>query len=236
MAGNKKLTQIVLSRVSDIPPKYLPEKGVFLDEPEVTHDGLYTVLLDGSWEPSDISTLPKNFEEAYSFLIAHRQMQVPFLKDFPWHGGSSSLHFDGWVKKTIPSKSRLGLSKLMIASPGFIRFTADDEIAQWVSQCVLNIIQGQARQIYNELSAYISKNVPKPNDSPAPASPDWGKINVELTKFTGELCEAIGAVDADLLRASVKSDYEAAQIVRWFYRRLRRIAVLHEDGRIQFTI
>jgi hypothetical protein len=233
LAGTRKDTEIWLSRVEDVPPEYLPQKGVFLDEAEPAGDGTYTVLLDESWNPTDLFVLPKSFEQAYSFLHAHLQLQVPTLEKLPWRGGFSSMHFDTWVRRTIPSQDRLGVDKVMVASPGFIRFKADDETAGHVAQCVLNVSERPAaRATYDAVTDFIKKNIPQTDTL---TQIDWPTIDPRLIEYTNQLARDIGAINPGRLLASVRTPFEAVQILRWFYRRLHPMVGFHRAQKLTFT-
>ncbi len=231
-AGKKKEAVTYVSNVADVPLEYLPKKGVFLDEPEELGDGRYSVLLDGAWNPTELFAMPKNFEQAYSFLHAHAQLQVPRLENLPWRGGISSVHFDRWVRNTIPSTDRLGLDKVMLASPGFIEFTGSDETASMVARCVSYICESRGvANLYTTVTNYISKNLKQYE------VPDAEKLQLmgpQLEAYTRLFAQAIGVIDPDRLLGSVKSSYEAVQILRWFYRRLKPMVDLQLSGKLQF--
>lgn len=231
-SGKKKILEVKLSKVSDIPAEYLPQKGVFLDESEFVEDGTYSVMIDEDWDPTELFRFPKDFEQAYSFMYAHARLQVQKLEHFPWKGGFSAMHFDKWVRKTIPSKSRLGLTKMSYASPGFITFAADDAIADMIARCVIDISERETAHIaYRKLSAFMTDNDLRKWER---HDDRWPSINTKLTAFTDALTDAIG-VNGEILQKSAGRPFEAAQVARWFYRRLGRMASLRTNGKLEFS-
>lgn len=209
--------------VDAIPEQYLPQRGVFLHEDATDGGDTFTVLLDGNWDSLELFGFPRLFELVYSFQYAIEGRQVESLREFPWAGGFSSLHFNNWISSAIPFEDRVMPKKVVYASPGFITFSANHAIASRVASTVRHFIENQSniRLTHQALSSYISNSElrdAKPDD------PRWQEWNPMLLCCIEDVTAEMAAPDSQLLLKASSSIYVAAQVARWFYRRIKQLA------------
>jgi len=228
-----RISDVWLTKVESIPEDYTPVRGTFLQDVPRNKKTGYPVLIEGKWEPSDLMGFPRLFELTYSFLyVANKLPSSGCFGGFHWRGGYAAMHFNRLIA-SIPTESRFDVRAVQYNSPGFFRFSADYDIAELVAISVEDVRKKRTQKRFRELSKYIASH--HLNDIVDPDSDEWGEHKSNLLAMTRALAESFRAIDPDNVIAGAERAFEAAQIVRWFFRRISEIESYEESGLVKFA-
>lgn len=233
IGAGDRLRKVVLAGINDIPAEYTPVAGTFLQDMPLSKESTYPVLIEGEWTPLQLMEFPRLFEQTYSFLYCANVLQTEELGSFPWRGGFSAMHFDRWTASHIPTEDRLSVEAVRYESPGFIRFGVNRTVAEQIVMSLEDFHSINALSAYRMLTKFIHDN--NLNEIRDPNSPRWAEVDRELKEHAARLVDAFRALDIEKLSRSTQRTFEAAQIARWFYRRIRDIANLEDAGLVHFA-
>ena len=138
------------------------------------------------------------------------------------------MHVNAWLRKQIPHADRLQMQAVQYSSPGFMRFDAVRSIADEVSFLARQVATKNVAKIeFAELSSYIRKHRLK--DLSQDAS-EWQQHNSELRPLVLSFTTALRLIDGKQLLEVVESPFHAAQLLRWFFLGIERLAFRLKTG------
>ncbi|MBI3467803.1 MAG: hypothetical protein HY000_32745 [Planctomycetes bacterium] len=227
------IAAVWLTKIARVPDDYRPVRGTFVqDIPRQTNAG-YPVLIEGDWNASKLLEFPKLFELTYSFLyVANNLLSERCFGGYHWRGGYPAMHFNRLIA-SIPTEKRLEVRAIQYQSPGFIRFSVDYDIAEKVAMSVEDIRSEGVQSSYRELTQYIKQH--RLTDIGDPDAAIWEQHNVHLLRLVEDVARDLRAVDAGAIITGSERAFEAAQIVRWFFRRIAEIAAFEDNGLLKFA-
>lgn len=229
--------KVTLCRLAAVPEIYVPAEGAYLhvDAPtDAKHRRTYSVLIESNLSIGELSDLPRVFSQAYAFLYILLVLKPAKLAGYPWRGGFSAVHFYRWLLDLIPGEDRPSVATLQYASPGFIRFALDPNIAGRIGNLITNMLgeNDALMGTYRELYGYIRSN--KLNDLKRTDQDEWSKHDRPLTVFTRTILQQLNLPEPEELIAVARRPFEAAKIALSFVRRVRHLAKLDADGLVRF--
>jgi hypothetical protein len=205
--------------VNHIPVEYLPSMDSFHQRDEATLAGFQDVYVGQTWDYEDVARYPRKYLQAYYFHAAFG----PGGDADPLRASGVDYRLtQGWIFHTLfermryaaPSAKRAKLSAVGFASPGYLRFDVDGEIAEGVRQAVVN---------YRESEASIEEDAKLLQRWSNGREKELQEDEVRALIFA--VCKRVGLRGRDLL-ASVKFlPYAAKALVSY----LRRIAFLNQQ-------
>ena len=223
-----KVSVVRLIDCDAIPSAYKPKPGVFVDPQPDTEADSFVVVLDGNWEGEKLFEFEKNIRYCYSFMYSHLRHGIPDFGTLPFRGGFSGYHANNILLKEIPHKDRMWLTALHYSSPGFMRFDAVREIADSIAYLVKSVAENKTGETeYTLLSAYIKQNELRKLDSLesfAGINSDWIEHEGPIRSMTLDLGRQLRIVDAESFVELTNGVFQAAQLLRWFYRRIQDMA------------
>lgn len=154
----QKAYMVHLEKVSQ---EYLPEEGVFIS-PELLPDKestSYPVLIDEFWSEKELAEFPRKFIDAYSLIHKYAfDSDDEMLTNYPWKGGYSSTALYSMLRDKL--KRSLGINAIQYASPGFVQFAANRDIALLVKKNVDDYIKNKdlIDEAFRNISNYLSEN------------------------------------------------------------------------------
>lgn len=227
------ISEVWLAKPDDVPDDYRPIAGTFLRDLPRAREAEYPILIEGDWDPVHLMRFPRLFELTYSFLYVVNKLPVDHqFGGFPWRGGYSSMHFNQLIG-SIPTESRLGVEAVRYSSPGFMRFSVDYDTAEQVAISVHEFRSQAVQSDIEKLTAYIRAH--RLNDIADPNDEKWIAHNDELTQLTTAITDGFTGLNSSHLLAGVDRSFEAAQIARWFCRRIEEISRYELDGMIRLA-
>jgi hypothetical protein len=134
-AGRDGLDEVWLVDVRAIPAEYLPAANSFHRRSDVTLTGFQDVYVGGHWEAEKVAAYPRKYLQAYAF----HAMFGPGGDSAPLRelGKKEYRLTRGWIFHTLfqqmsrvtPETKQGRLAALAFASPGYLRFDVDSEVA-----------------------------------------------------------------------------------------------------------
>lgn len=217
-----KIQQVEIVSVDDVPNEYLPRPGLVLDPIKNCDEESFVIMLDGGWAGQDLFRFENTFRNCYDFLYGYKEWRFAGLPSVPCRGGYSAMHVNAWLRRQIPHADRLQMQSVQYSSPGFMRFEAVRSIADEVSFLARRVATKNVAMIeFDELSSYIRKHRLK--DLPQDAI-EWQQHNGELRPLLLSFSAALRLIDGRQLLEVVESPFHAAQLLRWFFRGIERLA------------
>ncbi|CAM0557095.1 hypothetical protein EHLJMEHL_02183 [Vreelandella titanicae] len=244
----------VSTQWSNLPEEYLPaEDSYFYDEiatkaaislaedkPEESFLGL-----DGELYIDDLSTIPKNYQQLYSFHYGlehlNRNAVRSKLSDLmsKWSGGINAVNLFTGLQSLIPSVHRARVTELKYNSPGHIKISVLPRMARQI-EAASEAIKGNKEfdifeLYYKRVYKYFKENNIHGFEK------DNGSSNVDLTSeqrkrlglFVDEFFEMM---HWDSYKRNFKvigaNPLQQLRILLAYYRRLRKLRVLVVEGKL----
>lgn len=235
-------TSVLMCGTRNIPEDYKPAKGAYIEVDCSSSMEDYTILLDGELSPQDLFRLPRLMELLYSFQYAVDVLAIQEVEKFPWKNGFSSGQFDSWISRTIPFEDRLTVEKLQVASPGLIRFHASHGIFDSIASATRHYISEKyrIRKADRLLLDWISDKYTgdsKPGDEKGEyesATPSEKKrMDETLLQRLEYFLREFKWLELESIIETTRTPFEAAQVSRWYYRRVRDLAKAVESGDVK---
>lgn len=228
-------TGATMVELPNIPKKYKPSAGAYLDEQAGESQKSLSLLIEESLSLENFSGLPRIFSHAYSFLYAMLILKPVEFERIPWKDGFGGMNFYQWLMRLIPGEGRPTVGAMQYASPGFIRFALDRGIANEVCKCIelLNRDPYSINHTYAVLYGYIRDSGLNKKREPGSPPIDLAPHKDFLLLKTSELLAALGIEDKDALLLAA-TPLESAKIALSFTRRVRELGKFERDGLVRF--
>jgi hypothetical protein len=234
--------------------KYLPVQGLFWARSHTHDDPVFgaTVevvsqkfLIDGTWDPPDISQFFARINDIYSFFLGIRKFQsgqtnheqkralLNAFTDNTLHSGFNYVNFYGDLKGLVTFGERLAMPAIVKQSPGFVNIEGKASTLQEVSNALANFDKKHdaIKTEYNMLRKFLSKS-----KLLKAGNIDKLERNDPVLKFIREhnktLAESLG-VDVEPLDKLTHNALTTAKILLAHYRRLERYHMFFAEGRAQ---
>lgn len=223
---NENIQSAYIVHMAQVAEDYLPEQGVFIST-ELLPDKEYTnypVFIDKHWSDKELSEFPRKFMDAYSLIHKYVSKEETdrdnILTLYPWKGGYSSTAFYSTLRNKL--KRILGIDAIQYASPGYIYFSANRDIALLVKKNVDLYIDNKEEidEVFSGISNYLSKN--NLNDKHA-------KLNHEQEKWLEHKCAKLMQYYSEPSWQWVLSNtpdvFRAAKVSMSYYRRIKPLSI-----------
>jgi hypothetical protein len=233
--------------------QYLPAHGFFAREHTEPMEaiaaalGAQRYLIDGNWDPADLSLFFGRINDLYSFFLGikkfssrhttaeQKQGLIRAFTDNSLHSGFNYVNFFGDLKGLVGFEDRLAMGSIVKRSPGYVDVEGKPETLAEITEAFS--IYNQKHKIlkaqYNVLHSYLSK--------------------MRLLKSASDRFDASGAVAKYIRRknqefaANLELDYDAideltganslatAKILLSYHRRLERYQLFFAEGRVKLN-
>lgn len=234
MRSTGAVSNVTLCRVADVPDDYCPAPGEYLEAVPMSVDGSsYAVLVeDGGWTGKQLADFPRKFSNAYALLFSHNVLGLRSFEGYPWRGGFSAMHFYEWLVAKIPFESKPVVQSIQYASPGFMRFNADEGTAMQVVQCVRDYHANNAQiaGARSDLNSYIRGH--SLNDTNK--QHDWTEHNPNLLRFAKAIMDGFSCIETDRFVEACQRPFEAAKASASFARQIRLLNDFEKEGHVRF--
>ena len=142
----------------DLPQEYLPNEDSFHSLDSVIEEGFQDVYVGAGWDNEDVATYPRRYFQTYAFHYAFGPGGD--------HSSTSPILYrltKGWIFNTlylnmrahIPREKRPKLQSVSYASPGFLRFSVDQTIADGIRESLTRYMSD--RSTIDEAVSDLSK-------------------------------------------------------------------------------
>jgi hypothetical protein len=234
--------------------KYLPSQGFWArshteDDPVFEASAEVVTqkfLIDGTWDPPDISQFFARINDIYSFFLGigkflssqtnpqQKRALVNAFTDNTLHSGFNYVNFYDDLKGLVTFGERLAMPAIVKQSPGFVNVEGKATTLNEVSEALANFDRNQEaiKLEYNILRKFLSKSkLLKAGhiDKLEKGDPIFRFIrerNKILSKNLGVNVEPIDKLTSNVLTT--------AKILLAHYRRLERYHMFFVEGRAQF--
>ena len=211
--------QAWFAAVVQLPQTYIPGPNSYHPQELVVQNGYQDVYVNQKWGYEEVSDYPRKYLQAYAFNAV-----------FGPGGEESALTLDynlttGWIFHTLfermrvsmPRKKRASLDAVTFASPGYLRFIVDSNIANGLIATIAAYISRAAEinSARNELSSWYNGHVEVSEDG-AKAIILW-------------ICDALG-VNGKSLLAHTNTVHNAAKIIVSYVNRISFLAQNEVSG------
>jgi hypothetical protein len=233
--------------------EYLPTHGFFAREhTEVMEEsaapalGVQKYLIDGSWDPADLSLFFGRINDLYSFFLGLKKFAsshttqeqkrglIAAFTDNSLHSGFNYVNFFGDLKGLVGFDERLAMGSIVKQSPGYVNVEGKPDTLAEVTEAfsVYNENYEALKGQYYNLHSYLSKmNLLKR------ASDRFDKTG-SVAKYIRERNQEFAAnLDIDyatLEKLTGSNSLLAAKILLSYHRRLERYQLFFAEGRVRF--
>lgn len=223
---------IHLLALEAVPQEYTPGQGAFISAEVAERLGWYSIIIERSLTIPKWRELLRDFSNAYSFLYNLVKLKSQRLKGHPWKGNFSAMHFWREITSFVPSEDSPELAAMQYASPGYIRYKLDSQVASRVGDMVSLYLESFTRieEAYKNLAAFIRAN--KLNDLQED-DPRWKGHNGELERLTRFLVQVLDLPASSEFLAAARRPFEAAKMTIAFAQRIRQLAGFEADGLVR---
>lgn len=220
-----------LTELAEVPANYLPQTDETLDSDifpaqERTH---FPLILSGDWDLEDANTAPRRFMDAYS-LIALAQKPVR-QRPLPWKGGYSGYNFYNAVRAELGVQQSPSVEAMKFASPGYVKVRGARSIALCVGEVVERYRDGRTAidDHYASLQRYFRlERLNKKEDIVLNREQE-----VTIGRLAALVIEGLSAPTWEQVLAIEPDLFRAAKVVTSYYRRIRDVASLVADSRME---
>jgi hypothetical protein len=234
--------------------KYMPAQG-FWARSHTEDDPVFEAsagvvaqkfLIDGTWDPPDISQFFARINDIYSFFLGigkflssvttpvQKRALVSAFTDNTLHSGFNYVNFYGELKGLVTFGERLAMPAIVKQSPGFVNVEGKATTLNEVTEALANFDKNQEaiKAEYNMLRKFLSKN-----KFLKAGHIDKLEKNDPVFKFIREhnktLSKSLG-VDVEPIDKLTSNVLTTAKILLAHYRRLERYHMFFVEGRAQF--
>ncbi|WP_152669960.1 hypothetical protein [Lysobacter capsici] len=241
----------------NLPDSYKPTKNSFLYESIATDAARqltqvrpkkYKIMLDGELYIDDIATVPRLYQQLYSFHYGLFNVGRPAVKEAltrllsKWKGGINAVNIFTGLRSVTPSIHRARVVHLQYNSPGHIELELLKDLADEIDSACDKIIPSEgfakAEALYSEIYAYFRSERISGFDS---------ETRLHTTKLTKsqsqQLTEYVDRYFHLMGWSSYASDFASIgldplsqlRMLLAYYRRLRSLRKYTVSGKIELT-
>jgi hypothetical protein len=157
-----------------LPQSYLPDSDSFLFPSVATESAMklaadlpsnYMIKLDGELFLDDLASVPKLYQQLYSFHYGLAHLGREAVKESltrlleKWRGGINAVNIFTGLRSVTPSIHRAQVKGLQFASPGYIKLDLLSSLADEISSACDRIIAMSnfkaTETLYNEVYSYF---------------------------------------------------------------------------------
>jgi hypothetical protein len=231
--------------------EYLPSHGFFArdhTEPEPEFGsadlGSKKFLIDGTWEPSDLSQFFGRINDLYSFFLGIRKFVsentssiqkralIRAFTENTLHSGFNYVNFYGDLKGLLSFDERLAMGSIVKNSPGYVNIDGIASILDEVNAGLATYEENQEslRAIYKKLRNYLSRMKllrinPEVADLTEATSTYIAEYNQRFATALGLQLGSIQTLSGSVLLT--------AKILLSYYRRVERYQLFFAEGRVE---
>jgi hypothetical protein len=204
-------------------------------------------LIDGAWEPIDLSAFFGRVNDLYSFFLGiqkfisanttaiQKRALVEAFTEHPMRGGSSYVNFYGDLKGLLGFDERLAMGSIVKQSPGFVDLEGKSEILDKITGAFENYGNNfeELKKRYDHLHSYMSKAKllkmePEKFDKTSPVA--------KYIKEHGQIFAGYLGIEYDTIdRLTGHNALATVKILLSHWRRLDRYHLFFAEGRVQFS-
>lgn len=245
---------LVITSYDLMPLEYLPDEESYLTD-EISTDAAkmlaseetenFNLGLNGELYIDDLSTIPKIFQQLYSFhygldhlhRAAIRGTLSNLIKD--WSGGISAVNIFTGLRKVTPSIHRATIKELIFSSPGHIKLNLLPGLANRIVEST-NIISNddlyiETEQLYKDTYRFFRKHKISGFEDER-TNFDYlltEGVNKELAKFIETFFELMGWQGYENNFYDIQANpLQQVRVLLAYYRRLRKLRPYIKSGRL----
>ena len=232
--------------------KYLPSHGFWArshteDDPVFeasTEIVTQKFVIDGTWDPPDISQFFGRINDLYSFFLgigkflstnaSHEQKRalVEAFTDNTLHSGFNYVNFYGDLRGLVRFGERLAMPAIVKQSPGFVNVEGKSATLQDVANALATYetMQETLKEQYNDLHKFLSRMkllTKKGSGRLEKGDAISEEIKKKNAAFADNLQINLGAIN----KLTSNDSLLAAKILLSHYRRLERYHLFFAEGR-----
>lgn len=218
--SNDSLYKMVMA--TEIPESYIPEKDSFLDIEDYQEDSnLISLVFENEWEFKALQDVYRKFTQVYDFLFVSNKANGNLGATMPWQGGFSTYHFYNKIKEFIPKKQQIKLNAIHYASPGYMKISSENEIANLALIAIQDYSQNKSTidTNYLELGNRI-RELELNRLTPDFAISAFSADSLCL-QYYSQLKDDLVGVDQAWLNSFVRTDFERCKMLMGHFRRVR---------------
>lgn len=240
-----------------LPEAYLPTANSFLTPDIATTDALelardittnYSIKLDGELFIDDLSTIPRLYQQLYSFHYGLEHIGRESIRDAitslasKWSGGFSAVNLFNGLRNVTPSIHRPRIKTLQYASPGHIQLNLLPLMASKIQKAANRVgndnIYSQIEDLYRQIYKYFREN--KISGFEDERVQKKTKLNAEqITQLTSYVDMLIDLLNWHDYKTQFKSleigPLAQLRTLLAYYRRLRKLIAYQHAGLIELT-
>ncbi|MDR3444139.1 hypothetical protein [Dyella sp.] len=163
-----------LVEISQLPSEYLPQSDSHLTASLATEaaaqlamdlPSTYLIKLDGELYLDDLASVPKLYQQLYSFHYGLEHLVRPAVKDAlqrlleKWRGGINAVNIFTGLRSVTPSIHRVQVKGLQYASPGHIKLELLTGLAAEITAACARIVPEKdfkaSEDLYGEVYSYF---------------------------------------------------------------------------------
>lgn len=240
-----------------LPKEYLPKADSYLtpsiatvSATQLANDlpSTYLIKLDGELYLDDLASVPKLYQQLYSFHYGLHHLARSAVKDAlsrlldKWRGGINAVNIFTGLRSVTPSIHRAQVKGLQFASPGHIKLELLAGLASEISEACAKIKSKQdfknAEDLYNEVYSYFrsEKLAGFDRDGFVKSSSITPSQSQKLNEFVDEYFELMGWASYSANFAALGLDPLAKiRMLLAYYRRLRSLRRYVIESKVELT-
>jgi len=240
--------KIALINSENLPTNYMPSNDSFYSEDyekivqteQYVGNSKYRVLIQRDWSIRDFFQLPRLYEQIYSFLYHFKQESSGYRRDDvehtfrsqPWKGGWSTVNFYEYLVWLVEPPLKLKITSVRYASPGWIEFRLDLDIARALSRHIKDFQKNSLKSKYNEIYKFFRKEKMTKLDGRTADEKLSNSQKQILEKYYLEFSEELlhNNQITSGVKANAPSTLLALKIMLSVYRKLRELAEFEQKG------
>lgn len=209
-------------------------------------EGVYRVLLDGSWSLEDLTNFSRVYFQNYSFIYcldssvdhADNLRIESVLKQYELRDGLSYVNIYDIFRAHIKKEDRPQINSIQYASPGWLDLALNVDVAVQVAK-VIGIYLGTPVAIA-ETYKRLHRIFTDLQEQRRKYQRNSMKLDAEQAAFaqklTNELAKGLGFDNIKQLDEQTKDVEESAKLVMAHYRRISKIAKFVQSGKAGFPV
>jgi hypothetical protein len=221
-----EVRRVHLCTLEELPKNYLPAEDSQFD-PSLMPEGKWThdILLDGTWELSDLSEFSKKYKDVYSFLYllgerpAGASGMRTFQHDIRGGRGFAAQRLYNELARHVPAKDRPHLEAVQYASPGIISIRLNLETADIIPKAVARFALHEAELAKTYREIYKSTH------------DQLVRTEAQIRQSLQQLVEMLGFIDWKLLCELAQTIEQLADVVLAHYRRIEGLFEYQKQGK-----